>query len=144
MQKLNKSFLILFLISLATNTIAAQTDGKKSDIRTLIVFFDGLRPDYITPELMPNVYLFSKKGIYGKQHHSIFPTVTRVNASSLSTGCYPGSHGLMGNTVYFPKIKETAGLNTGDADELNKIAQGMASLASIIALNPSSKPERFN
>ena len=29
-------------------------------------------------------------------------------------------------------------------DELNKIAQGMASLASIIALNPSFKPEKFN
>jgi len=123
MKKLNKSFLILFLTLLVTNTIAAQTASKKSNIRTLIVFFDGLRPDYITPELMPNVYLFSKKGSYAKQHHSVFPTVTRVNASSLSTGCYPGSHGLMGNTVYFPQIKETAGLNTGDADELNKIAK---------------------
>ena len=29
-------------------------------------------------------------------------------------------------------------------DELNKVAQGMASLASIIVLNPSFKPERSN
>ena len=29
-------------------------------------------------------------------------------------------------------------------DELNKVAQGMASLASIIALNPSFKPEKTN
>ena len=29
-------------------------------------------------------------------------------------------------------------------DELNNVAQGMASLASIIALNPSFKPERSN
>ena len=61
MKILNKSFLILFLTLLAANTIAAQTVSNKSNIRTLIVFFDGLRPDYITPELMPNVYLFSKK-----------------------------------------------------------------------------------
>ena len=119
----NKSFFILLLTLLFANGISAQTVSNKSNIRTLIVFFDGLRPDYITPELMPNLYLFSKKGSYGKQHHSVFPTVTRVNASSLSTGCYPGSHGLMGNTVYFPQIKETAGLNTGDAEELNKIAE---------------------
>lgn len=118
-----KSFFILSMTLLFANDISAQTVSNKSNIRTLIVFFDGLRPDYITPELMPNLYLFSKKGSYGKQHHSVFPTVTRVNASSLSTGCYPGSHGLMGNTVYFPQIKETAGLNTGDAEELNKIAE---------------------
>jgi predicted AlkP superfamily pyrophosphatase or phosphodiesterase len=123
MKIVNKCFLILSLAFLVSTTCIAQTKVDKSNVRTLIVFFDGLRPDYITPELMPNVYLFSKKGSYGKQHHSVFPTVTRVNASSLSTGCYPGSHGLMGNTVYFPQINETTGLNTGDAEELNKIAK---------------------
>jgi predicted AlkP superfamily pyrophosphatase or phosphodiesterase len=145
MKILNKSFLILFLNLLVANTIAAQTVSNKSDIRTLIVFFDGLRPDYITPELMPNLYLFSKKGSYGKQHHSVFPTVTRVNASSLSTGCYPGSHGLMGNAVYFPQINETAGLNTGDASELNKIAEATdnhlltaVSLGEVLEQNGSS------
>ncbi|MFV8464842.1 alkaline phosphatase family protein [Flavobacterium sp. LB1P62] len=123
MKKVTKNILIVFSALLLANTILAQTNSSTSNLRTLVVFFDGLRPDYITPELMPNVYLFSKKGSYGKQHHSVFPTVTRVNASSLSTGCYPGSHGLMGNTVYFPEIKETAGLSTGDAAELNKIAK---------------------
>jgi hypothetical protein len=29
---------------------------------------------------MPNLYL-AKKNSYGKQHHSVFPSVTRVNAS---------------------------------------------------------------
>ncbi|RTY91391.1 alkaline phosphatase family protein [Flavobacterium sp. RSP46] len=123
MKIVNKSFLILSLTLLVSTTSLAQKKVEKSNVRTLVVFFDGLRPDYITPELMPNVYLFSKKGSYGKQHHSVFPTVTRVNASSLSTGCYPGSHGLMGNTVYFPQINETAGLNTGEAEELNKISK---------------------
>jgi predicted AlkP superfamily pyrophosphatase or phosphodiesterase len=123
MKIVNKSFLILSLALFGSTASKAQTKVDKTNIRTLIVFFDGLRPDYITPELMPNVYLFSKKGSYGKQHHSVFPTVTRVNASSLSTGCYPGSHGLMGNTVYFPQINETAGLNTGEAEELNKITK---------------------
>lgn len=145
MKILNKSFLILFLSLFVANTMTGQKENKKSNIRTLIVFFDGLRPDYITPELMPNLYLFSKKGIYGKQHHSIFPTVTRVNASSLSTGCYPGSHGLMGNTVFFPQIKETAGLNTGDAIELGKITKATndnlltaVSLGEILEQNGSS------
>ena len=114
-------------VTFIATTLKAQTNKKDiavndaANIRTLIVFFDGLRPDYITPEAMPNVYAFSKTGCYGKQHHSVFPTVTRVNASSYSTGSYPGTHGLMGNTVYFPQVDSRKGLNTGNAEELNKI-----------------------
>lgn len=109
------STLLLFVGILAK----AQVD---TSVKTLIVFFDGLRPDYITPELMPNVYAFSKRGSYGKQHHSVFPTVTRVNSSSYATGSYPGTNGIMGNTVYFPQVNPIKGLNTGDATELNKIS----------------------
>lgn len=100
-----------------------QLFAQTRNTRTLIVFFDGLRPDYITPEAMPNLYAFKKQGSYGKEHHSVFPTVTRVNASSYSTGSYPGTHGLMGNTVYFPEVDSKKGLNTGDAEELNKITK---------------------
>lgn len=102
------------------------SQAQKSDVttlRTVIIFFDGLRPDYITPEQMPNLYSFSKRGCYGAQHHSVFPTVTRVNASSYSTGSYPATHGLMGNTVYFPKVDRTKGLNTGEASEMFKVVE---------------------
>jgi predicted AlkP superfamily pyrophosphatase or phosphodiesterase len=64
-----------------------------------------------------------KSGCYGRDNHSVFPTVTRVNASSYATGSYPKSHGLLGNTVYFPEVNKTKGLNTGDARELMKIAE---------------------
>jgi len=116
-----KIFLLLFVLTL-TGAADAQTVSDTAGIRTLIVFFDGLRPDYITAEAMPNVYAFSQAGSYGRQHHSVFPTVTRVNASSYSTGSYPATHGLMGNTVYFPEVDRKKGLNTGDASELNKIS----------------------
>ncbi|HKZ38969.1 MAG TPA: alkaline phosphatase family protein, partial [Chryseolinea sp.] len=113
----NILFLLVFFFS---TTLLAQQKHEK-DIRTLIVFFDGLRPDYIMAETMPNLYAFSNAGCYGKQHHSVFPTVTRVNASSYSSGSYPATHGLMGNTVYFPVIDPKKGLNTGDYNDLNKI-----------------------
>ena len=64
----------------------------------LIVVFDGLQPAQITPELMPNLAEFARSGITFTNHHPVFPTVTRVNASSLVTGCLPGRHGLAGNT----------------------------------------------
>lgn len=106
--------------------IGLHGQSKKQDsIRTIIVFFDGLRPDYITEAGMPNLYAFSKRSSYGKAHHSVFPTVTRVNATSYATGSYPGTHGLMGNSVYFPQVNKTKSLNTGDASELNAISQAL-------------------
>ena len=99
----------------------AANPVKGDDIRTLIVFFDGLRPDYITEEDMPRLFAFKQQACYGTQHHSVFPTVTRVNSSSYSTGSYPAAHGLMGNMVYFPQVDGAKGLNTGEAGELNRI-----------------------
>ena len=135
------SFLILILLLPAFT----QAQTKTADLRTLIVFFDGLRPDYITAENMPNLYAFSKKAAYGKQHHSVFPTVTRVNASSYSTGSYPGTHGLMGNSVYFPQVNKTKALNTGNASEIDEITKATdnhvltaASLGELVQQNGSN------
>lgn len=66
--------------------------------KALIVVFDGLQPAQITPDLMPNLSAFAQGGVTFANHHPVFPTVTRVNASSLVTGCLPGRHGLAGNT----------------------------------------------
>lgn len=118
---LKKSIALLYM--LAFFFIAGKANAQSHESRTLIVFFDGLRPDYITPEAMPNLYAFRKQGSYGKQHHSVYPTVTRVNSSAYSTGSYPAKSGLMGNTVYFPEVDPAKGINTGEAEELNKITK---------------------
>lgn len=114
---------LLLLISLVVLQKANAQTRASANLHTLIVFFDGLRPDYITPGQMPNLYAFSKKGCYVTQHHSVFPTVTRVNASAYSTGSYPATNGLMGNTVYFPQVDSTKGLNTGEATEMMKVTE---------------------
>ena len=120
MQASKKSILLLFFAFLISLCLYAQKETQK-DIRTLVVIFDGLRPDYITEQNMPNLYAFSKLGCYGKQHHSVFPTVTRVNASSFSSGSYPGTHGLMGNAVYFPIVEKKKVLSTSSYNDLNMI-----------------------
>src|SRR5688572_25927167 len=111
------------LVAISISLCLYAQEATQKDIRTLVVFFDGLRPDYITEQNMPNLFAFSKLGCYGKQHHSVFPTVTRVNASSYSSGSYPATHGLLGNTVYFPTVDKKKGLNTGDFSDLNKISE---------------------
>lgn len=104
---------ITLLVFLSVQQVLA-TDST----RTLIIFFDGLRPDYITPALMPNLYRFSLHASQGMSHHSIYPTVTRVNATSYSTGCYPMKHGILGNTIYFPELRNGKIYNTGNVSDL--------------------------
>jgi arylsulfatase A-like enzyme len=89
--------------------------------RHLLVVLDGLRPDYVTPELMPNLDALGRRGVVFANHHAVFPTVTRVNAASIVTGAYPGRHGLMGNSVFFPEVDPRRFLDTGDYQNLIRI-----------------------
>ncbi|MBO9613528.1 MAG: alkaline phosphatase family protein [Dyadobacter sp.] len=99
---------------------AKDTAGSRFEVKTLIVFFDGLRPDYITEAQMPNLFAFKNAAAWGKQHHSVFPTVTRVNSASYATGSYPGTHGLLGNSIYIPEVVSNKPIGT-TYDELIQI-----------------------
>lgn len=103
--------LLLFAPSLS---LAAET-------KQLLVVLDGLRPDYVTPELMPNLHGLAERGVFFENHHSVYPTVTRVNSPSISTGTYPERHGLMGNSVYFPQVDSEDSLTTSERDNLLRI-----------------------
>ena len=114
---------VLFALNGYGQSPEKSTDQSARN-KTLLVFFDGLRPDYITAELMPNLYAFKQQASVGLRHHSVFPTVTRVNAASYATGSYPGTHGILGNSVYFPEVSKTKSLGTSYGD-LTQIAQAI-------------------
>ncbi len=65
----------------------------------LVFVFDGLQPSQVNPRLMPNLAAFAAAGVTFTNHHAVFPTVTRVNCSSMVTGMDPGGHGLAGNRL---------------------------------------------
>ena len=72
---------------------------------------------------MPNLVALGRRGVVYNRHHAVYPTVTRVNASSISTGAYPETHGLLGNSVFFPRVNPAKFLDTGDRNNLLKIAE---------------------
>ena len=71
--------------------------------KVLIVVFDGLQPAQVTERLMPNLAAFAAAGVTFANHHAVYPSVTRANASSMVTGCYPGGHGIAANTLLVPE-----------------------------------------
>ncbi|TDE09595.1 alkaline phosphatase family protein [Dyadobacter psychrotolerans] len=117
--------LIAFCLTLVAASLSSNAYGQSSKSvknKTLIFFFDGLRPDYITAGLMPNLYAFKQKASVGTHHHSVFPTVTRVNSASYATGSYPSTHGILGNSIYFPAVNKSKAIGT-TYEELIKVQQ---------------------
>ncbi len=115
---------VIFLYAVTGLTLAgctAAADEPEIRPRTLIIFFDGLRTDYITPERMPRLYQLSREGVIGTAHHSVFPTMTRVNATAYATGAYPGKNGIMGNELYFREIDSAHSINTAMKENLEKM-----------------------
>ena len=70
----------------------------------MVVAFDGLQPSQVTPRLMPRLSAFADRGVRFTRHHAVFPSVTRLNAASMVTGCYPGTHGIAGNRFVFRDV----------------------------------------
>ncbi len=104
----------------AVFAFSCQSAEKQEDfpLKTLVIFVDGLRPDYITAEQMPHVHQLMTAGVQSLNHHPVFPSVTRVNATSFATGSYPQRHGILGNTIYLPRVNPNQGVNTGNSREL--------------------------
>lgn len=88
--------------------------------KILLVGFDGLRPDLITPGVMPNLAAFAAAGVTFANHRSVFPSETRVNLTSLSTGSWPESHGIVANKYVDPGLPEFPVFDTSRADHIER------------------------
>lgn len=67
--------------------------------RAIVIILDGLRRDWVSPELTPAVWAFATHATRFDSHRSVFPSCTRVVSSSVSTGCLPARHGIQGNML---------------------------------------------
>lgn len=65
--------------------------------------WDGLRPDSVDPAVTPELArLRDQRGAHFRNHHSVYPTFTMMNAAAFATGTRSGTHGFYGNYEYQP------------------------------------------
>lgn len=94
---------------------------SQSNARYLVIVVDGLRPDYVTEEYMPNVFGMGQNGVIGKNSYAVFPSYTRPNRSSIPTGVYPHKHGVINNGLLHPEIENP--IHTGNYDDMHHLAE---------------------
>jgi arylsulfatase A-like enzyme len=114
------SLFLLYLLSVVCLGAASAPPSRPKMIVILVI--DGLRPESITKQVTPNLNRLKLSGVWYTQAHSVFPTVTRVNTASISTGTLPSQHGIVSNALYLPAISKTV-LSNGDYRNLLKLGE---------------------
>ncbi|WP_213290613.1 alkaline phosphatase family protein [Bradyrhizobium sp. sGM-13] len=116
-----------------------------SDLRFLIVSFDGLRPDLIGPGLTPNLWRLKAAGVTLASHRTVYPSETRSAFPSLVTGATTVRHGMVGNAYVDRSVTPPRYVDTSDAVLLRQLDLGSGgrlysapSLGEILAANGRS------
>src|SRR5712671_3756368 len=81
---------------------AAGSKGQAEHV--VVVVWDGMRPDFITPQYTPTLYQLAAQGVFFKNHHPVYISTNEVNGTALATGDHPSHSGIMANSDYRPAI----------------------------------------
>lgn len=79
-----------------------------------MIIWDGMRPDFISPETTPAVQALAEHGTVFTRNHSVYVTSTEVNGTAMATGCYPSRDGLLANREYRPDLNLVKSIGTED------------------------------
>jgi len=95
--------------------------------RFVLIAFDGLRPDMVSPEATPHIAALTARGTRFAHARSVFPSETRAATPSFSTGCRPGGHGMVANTLFDAAVAPDRLLRTKLVADLQVLAAGRES-----------------
>lgn len=101
-------------------TLHVVTEPPPIAKRAFLLVLDGLRPEFVTEALMPNLSTLAARGVRFTDAHAVLPTVTRCNSATIATGRLPGRHGIPGNR-FVSRALDGAALNAGDHRDLEKL-----------------------
>lgn len=116
-----------------------SANGTHRTNRVVVVIWDGLRPDLISPERTPTLAKLAGQGVSYARMRATFPSETRVNTASFITGSWPAAHGIVANEMFHPAVDPARPFSTGDAANLVTLDQatdgrllGVASLGEVL------------
>jgi arylsulfatase A-like enzyme len=121
-MRLETTLMKTTILSLLGCCLFLQAAASERPALVIVLVIDGLRPDSVTPAVMPNLDRLKNAGVWYTNAHSIFPTVTRVNTASITTGMLPLHHGIASNSLYLPAVSKRV-LSNGDYRNLLKLGE---------------------
>lgn len=92
--------------------------------RVVMVALDGMRPDMVDARATPHLHALAASGTRFANARSVFPSETRVATPSLITGCRPGGHGMVANTLFDAAVAPERLLRTKLVEDVLAMARG--------------------
>ncbi len=114
---MNRLF-VLGAFILAFNPIAGNAAGSAKHV--VVVVWDGMRPDFVSEANTPTLWQMAQEGVFFRNHHSVYPSLTNVNTAAIATGDYPQHSGLLGNHEYRPEINARNPIDSENSAALRK------------------------
>ncbi len=102
---------------LAVHRASAQRQAE----HVVLVVWDGMRPDFITPQYCPTLYSLATNGTFFRRNHCVFVSTTQANGAALATGSSPGRNGIQANVDFRPELNF---LGTYASESLDAVRRG--------------------
>jgi len=106
-----------FVFGLAAST--AFSKGVAEHV--VVIVWDGMRPDFITPQYTPTLYKMAQEGVFFRNHHPAYVSSTEVNGTAIATGMHPDHSGIMANSDYRPEIGWLGPGGTENVDVIRRV-----------------------
>jgi predicted AlkP superfamily pyrophosphatase or phosphodiesterase len=101
-MKLTRTLIAAVTVAGLVAGCSTSSKSSASPTRTIIMVWDGLRPDSVNATVTPNLFELKQAGANFSDNHSTYPTFTMMNGSSFATGSFPKTSGFYGNTFWTP------------------------------------------
>jgi predicted AlkP superfamily pyrophosphatase or phosphodiesterase len=111
--------MVLFL-SLVGCIIPMRPAPQTKAEQVVVVVWDGMRPDFVTPSLTPVLCQLASNGVFFAAHHPVYVSSTEVNGAALATGNYPNRSGIIANKEYWPEINWLEPCATESVDTIRR------------------------
>jgi arylsulfatase A-like enzyme len=122
-MKIDAQFLRVgvWMVAAAVSILTARSAEKGNSEHVVLVVWDGMRPDFITPQYCPTLYALATNGTFFRRNHCVFVSTTQANGAALATGSNPGRNGIQANVDFRPELNF---LGTYASESLDAVRRG--------------------
>lgn len=89
--------------------------------RAVVVVCDSLAASLVRPDTAPALSGLRARSADFTAARGVFPSTTRTSSASMATGCLPGAHGLLGNTMVLQEDGRLVCLSVGQPGFLDRL-----------------------
>jgi len=91
---------LLLLVSAYSLIVSVPASDATLSEHVIIIVLDGCRSDKLDLAVTPHIDHLMKKGVVAEECHTTLPSMTVGTHTSLATGAYTGTHGIVAEKYY--------------------------------------------